>query len=252
MTTRAKTIARVHAPHVIAGLRHHFAAPEYRLLTEVRSENGIPESWRQADAIAVRVQGDGSLELDFVEVKCSRADWKIDRDDEQKSAPFRRYCRRMWLAVQAPWKRIVLTARELPGMWGLLEVDGRRVRVVEPAGENTGAEDPMHAPDLLRAMFAASGRAEDRAIAEAARGGQLAPLKMIDRPHLSRAHVGLVCGHAAVRPGDKVLPPRVACWGCAEGRPADLEVVLAMAEDLPEEQLEQLRQVVNEKVRRTA
>lgn len=50
----------------------------------------------------------------------------------------------------------------------------------------------------------------------------------VTRPHLSRTHLGLACGHVAPRPLTKVQPVRVPCSSCAAGRPAGKDVVEAM------------------------
>jgi hypothetical protein len=57
-----------------------------------------------------------------------------------------------------------------------------------------------------------------------------APVVVLLRPHLSRAHVGLGCHHATMLLAETV-PKKLPCPSCAAGRPADLEATEAATAD---------------------
>jgi hypothetical protein len=114
-----------------------------------------------------------------------------------------------------------LSPPHLPEGWGLITLGTGGAEVVREGVERQ-AEEPT--PAFLQALLRAGAR---ESTAETSR----AELVRITRPHLSRFHVGLACGHVAPMPMAKKMPDRVPCWSCAEGRPADLEVVKAILEE---------------------
>jgi hypothetical protein len=64
-----------------------------------------------------------------------------------------------------------------------------------------------------------------------------APLVRIKRPNLSWFEVGLECGHTPPRPLSKIMPEKLRCLGCAEGRPTDREFVEGAIDDANEDEL---------------
>jgi hypothetical protein len=208
---------------ILAGLRRHYPAPEWALLTEVRTATGDTEGLRIADVIAVSLWPSRGSRIHGIEIKLSRGDFLRERARPAKSAPFRALCSAWYLATPAPWKRLLLSRSELPDGWGLLEVGTGDPVVVVEAPERPRAE---LTPDFVLALLRAATRASE--IVQLAPG---VPVHAITRPHLARDLVGLACGHAAPRPLAKTMPSRVPCFGCAEGRPTDREIVLAAIED---------------------
>jgi len=218
------------ASAVLDKLRHLYPSPEWGTFSEVRSGTGTRvESVRYADALAVNLLAP-SWEIHGFEFKESRADFLREIARPGKSAPIAAWCCAWSLVVRAPWKRTVLAFSELPEGWGLIEIGTGRPSIVMPAAPREPA-DPPHTfvASLLRS---ASRLAEDDTAG--------APLSAITRPHLSRHHVGLACGHVAARPLAKVIPLRLPCFGCAEGRPADREVLEAAIDEASPELLEAL------------
>jgi hypothetical protein len=113
-----------------------------------------------------------------------------------------------------------------------LEIGTGAPRVVV-AAEEREAEEPT--PGFVRALLRAAAREDNAGDAGDELG--VGPLVEVSRPGLSRQHVGLGCGHAAARPLDKVLPPRVRCAGCAAGRPTDRELLDAAIDDASDDDL---------------
>lgn len=219
------------AARVFAGLRDVYAAPEWALLSEVRSATGQTEGLRIADVLAVNLWPSGKGHLHGIEIKVSRADAQRELRNHLKSEPFRRVCSSWWLAVPAPWKRVLLSISEVPDGWGLYEVGtGGAVEVVSAA-----VREPVDmTPEMTLALLRAATRAND---VDAVLRISGAPSQLVTRPHLSRDRVGLACGHVATKPLTKAMPLRLPCVACAEGRPPDREMVLAAIDDASAEDL---------------
>lgn len=191
----------------------------WALYTEIRSSTGGPsEGLRIADAVAVSLWPSMGLEVRGFELKESRADWLRELRAPQKAREVGRFCSRWSLVVPAPWKKIVLSLEELPEGWGLIEVGTGEPLVVRDS-EERAAVDPT--PAFLQSLLRAGARGSTSTT-----GG--APEVRISRPHLSRHHVGLACGHIAPTPLAKKMPDRTRCWSCAEGRPPDVEIARAV------------------------
>lgn len=221
--------------HVIAGLRQLYPAPGWALFTEVRSATGTCDVLRYADAVAVDLwpRGPGWRLFGF-EVKVSRADWLRERKRPEKSAPIKLFCAAWYLVTPAPWKNVVINLHELPERWGLIEIGTGRANIVRLA-EERDAEEPT--PGFVRALLRAAAH-DDAAAAEG--DDDQAPLVEINRPRLSRSHVGLLCGHVAPRPLAKTQPRRLPCFGCAEGRPTDRQLIEAAIDEASNEDLRAL------------
>ena len=100
------------------------------------------------------------------ELKLSRADFLRELRSPEKGAGIRRYCKRFWYVVLAPWKKTVLsTNTELPDYSGLLEIGTGAPRMIEPAIER-----------------------RQRAAHDQDSGPEGAPRCAITRPRLSRSH----------------------------------------------------------------
>lgn len=167
----------------------------------------------------------------------------------EKSAPIKAFCSAWYLAVPAPWKRIVLSLRELPRSWGLLEVGTGKPNVVLMAEERR-AEEPT--PGFLRALLRAASRDAAAAAELGIEDVAGAPLVEVNRPGLSHQNVGLECGHVVRRPLAKGHRPRLPCSGCANGRPPDREFIEAAIDDARDEDLRAFRQRIDERLRGAA
>ena len=137
------------------------------------------------------------------------------------------YASACWIAVPAPWHRVVPSKSLVPEGWGLLSVGTGAPMVIVPAAEREPVErlSPFELA-LLRAAVANTG--------EHAAGDAL--LVEVIRPFLSRGHVGLGCHHAAMSLA-KTTPERLPCLGCRDGRPTDPEAIEAAIADATLEQL---------------
>ncbi len=214
------------------GLAALYAPPAWALFTEVRSATGPHDVLRIADAIAVDTLERPRWRIHGFELKRDRKDWVREREDPAKSAPLRLFCAAWYLVTPAPWKRVVLSLRELPARWGLIEIGTGGAQVVQPAPERD-AEEPS-APFLQALLRAAARSAEDRRAALRSAEDRV-PQVEITRPGLSRERVGLACGHTAARPLAKALPRAAPCWSCADGQPTDRELVEAAIRDASED-----------------
>jgi hypothetical protein len=73
-----------------------------------------------------------------VEIKVSAGD--LRRETPEKSAPFVPYAAACWIAVPAPWHRIVPPKSPLPEGWGLVSVGTGAPEVIVPAMEREPVE----------------------------------------------------------------------------------------------------------------
>lgn len=234
---------------VLAGIRRLFPSPQWAVFAEVRSSNGANvEGLRIADAIAVDLwAGRERWNAVGFEIKVSRADLDRELRQPRKSQAIRRFCSRWYLAVPAPRKNVVSDLERIGEAWGVIEVGTGDPVVVREGVEMDALEPPV---GLLLALLRAAER-ERECDREAAAGPGLvaggAPSVPISRPNLSRTHVGLACGHAAMRPVLKILPARLPCLSCADGLPMDRDVVLAAIADASREDLAAFRQALAER-----
>ncbi len=126
-------------------LRKRYAAPEWALLEEVRSETGVGGPGRSADALAMCTWPSRGLEILGFEIKVTRQDWLKELKDPEKSAAIQKYCDRWW--VVAGNKNIVKPG-ELPPTWGLMIATRSRVII--------SVDAPKLAPEALDRAFVAS------------------------------------------------------------------------------------------------
>lgn len=123
-------IYQCNAGDVRLALRKRFAAPEWALFFEVANGTGANAS-RYADAIGMQLWESRGLGFTGFEIKVRRGDWLKELRDPAKAEEIAQFCRN-WYIVAA--KGIVLED-ELPELWGLIELDGRGLRVVKKAPE---------------------------------------------------------------------------------------------------------------------
>jgi hypothetical protein len=222
---------------ILDGIRKFYQAP-WILVTEVSSFLGEDmtgeEDKRRADVLAIRPGR--PIRIVGFEVKASRNDWQRERRDPQKARAWLPYCEAWYLVVESA-KEVIPDLGELVVgsgrdrcRWGLLEVGGgRRVRETEPEGLSPIPLTEDRWQGILRALAR-----------DTERGG--APLCKVTRPHLSRLHCGLDCGHVIPKPRDESKP--IPCPSCAIGAPMDLEVAEAVIGDAEIADLRRLREQI--------
>lgn len=214
---------------MISKLRELYPSPEWAFFEQVRSATGSGPDIRIADGIAVNLWRSKGVQVHGFEEKVSRADFQRELKQPDK-AKIAAYCSHFFLVVPAPWKRIVLSLGELPRGWGLIEIGTGCPVTVHEADERTAVRD-LDADFMRSLLRAATTQGGDAATIAGA------PLSVINRPGLSRSHVGLVCGHAAPMPLDKKMPAKVPCFACAAGQPAEIEVVETMIADADDDEV---------------
>jgi len=133
----------VNANDIRCALRTRYPAGSHALLWEVANATGSNQR-RFADAVAVGLWPSHGHEIEGIEIKVSRSDWKREIEHPEKSQPVYRYCNRWWLA--AP--KGLLEADELPSTWGLLELVGDTLRTKKKA--------PALTPEVPSIGFVAS------------------------------------------------------------------------------------------------
>ena len=236
---------RAEADHLVERLRELYAAPEWLLLSEVRTATGAGlEGARIADAVAINTYPGRALERHAFEVKRTREDFARELRAPEKRSAVASYCHRFWFVVPAPWKRVVLSSSELPEDAGLIEVGtGEPLPVFR-------APEPIMPPfepssDFYAALFRAAGRPVEREH----QGLGAAPLRSIVR-RLDRGFVALECGHRAPRPLGKHAPSRLPCFACDEDLPVHREVIVAALEEAGAEDLERYAAQIDRRRRR--
>jgi hypothetical protein len=218
--------ARSHERALTAKLVARYPPDRWALVPQVRSAlGGHPEGLRVADLLAVAFWPSDHGRVELVEIKVSATD--LGRETAEKSAPFAEYASACWIAVPAPWQRVVHAKGDLPDGWGLLSVGTGGPAEIVPA--------PARRPEKRLSPFAlALLRA---AVANTSEHPALdAPLVEVIRPFLSRGHVGLACHHVAMSLAKKT-PDKLPCLGCRDGRPTDPEAIEAAITDATPDQL---------------
>jgi hypothetical protein len=230
---RAKRLRAPTGSGILEKLRSElYPADEWVWCEQVRRELGIPDDLRIADAIAVARWPSAGQMIHGFEQKDKRGDWLNERNRPQKSAWMEEICGAIWLVIPAPRKLVIHDMAEVPRGWGLIEVGAGGCVVLQAAGELDRPGPPWA---FVCSLLAAAARPA------AAPGLDTGPRRAIDRPHLSRAHVGLVCGHVAARPlSVKDQTDAVPCMACALDLPPDVEVLEAKIADATPAPLDRL------------
>lgn len=137
----------VNAGMIRAALRKYFG-DNSAVLFEVGNSTGHGTN-RHIDAIAMGLWPSRGMEVEGVEIKVSRGDWKRELEDHAKADAIQRYCDRWWIA--AP--KGLIPPAELPATWGLMEYDdgNLRVKVKAPKLEPIPLSRPFVAAMLRRA-----------------------------------------------------------------------------------------------------
>lgn len=114
---------------IVEALRKLHPSPEWAFLPGCGNGTGGNRD-READALAMSLWPSRGIELHGFEVKSHRGDWLRERKDPEKAEAFAQRCHR-WSLVVADEK--IAPLAEVPPAWGLLVMDGRKLRVVRPA-----------------------------------------------------------------------------------------------------------------------
>ena len=118
------TTADVHA-----ALRLRYTQPEWALMFEVAASTGW--AGRYADAVSMSMYPSRGLAVHGHEVKVSRSDWGREMKNPDKAEAISRYCDYWWV-VTTPG---IVKDGELPMGWGLMELQGGRLKIVTKAAQ---------------------------------------------------------------------------------------------------------------------
>ncbi len=143
------------AAEMRAALARRFAAPAYGILFEVPDATGGQHS-RIADAIAMSLWPSRGLELNGIEIKVSRSDWRHELERPAKAEVWHRRCDRWWLATPTG---VVTSEAEVPATWGWLELKGDQFAVRREAAVN-GTPMPLDRL-LLASLFRRMSKSDD-------------------------------------------------------------------------------------------
>ena len=150
---------KITAAQVRAALQARYTAPRYALLFEVTDATGARHT-RSADALAMGCWPSMGLELEGMEIKVSRSDWRSELKKPQKAETIASYCDRWWL-VTAPG--VVQDEGEVPPAWGWMVWDGKRLVTARAA-----AKQPEPKPvnrDFLAALLRRAAKTDDAMVA---------------------------------------------------------------------------------------
>lgn len=100
---------------------------------------------RHADVVAMGLWPSRGLWLEGIEIKVSRSDWLSELRSPEKADAVAKFCDFWWLAVGDP---SIVQEGELPERWGLLVLDGTKLRMVKQA--------PKLEPEPLSREFVAA------------------------------------------------------------------------------------------------
>jgi hypothetical protein len=122
-------------------LRAHYCPPgnprkaeSYVLVEEARAGAAWAGNAGQCDLIAVGAWQSTGHERIGHEVKVSRSDWLRERADPTKADRFMRYCHRWYLVIPtAKGTTPIVEIDEVPASWGLMAVQGGRLRTFRKA-----------------------------------------------------------------------------------------------------------------------
>ncbi len=126
---KSQTTERWTEPKVFEAIRKVFPPPAFVLLPQVRNGTGYERSPRTADAVAISTWPSRGLYLAGIEIKVTLSDWRRELANAQKAHDIAKYCRYWYVAAPAG----VIPVGEVPETWGLVECNGKSVKIVKPA-----------------------------------------------------------------------------------------------------------------------
>jgi hypothetical protein len=115
---------------VFDALSRLWPSPAHVRLCSVRNGTGYSRKQaRTADGVVFSTWPSRGLWMAGVEIKVSRADWRRELANAEKSAEIQQYCNYWWVAAPAG----VVPIGELPETWGLVEVGAKSASVTKQA-----------------------------------------------------------------------------------------------------------------------
>lgn len=148
--SRKKPVVSMTAAMVRRILRNKYAPPAFAVFEELRNRTGYAgrERERYLDMLVMSLYPSDGLELTGLEIKVSRADFKKELLDPDKSDAFSRYVDRWYIAAPAE----LLPVEELPLNWGLMEVSaaGQLRKVKEAPKLNAAPLDRSFVAAMIR------------------------------------------------------------------------------------------------------
>jgi hypothetical protein len=195
-------------------IRSLYPHPGWGVYAEVSTATGDRDGGRRADFLAVACQPSGKGAVVLFEQKESKRDFDREVFSPEKGDAFGRYCTQRYFIVPAPWKSVVLTERQVPRGWGLLEVGTGSPREIVEAPKTQALEMPHEMVLSLLRAAAVQGTGAAVGVEE----------QVITFPNLGGGRVGLACGHTAVVMVKK-QPAKWPCFSCQAGLPTEVEVV---------------------------
>lgn len=134
------------AAEIEARLAKRFAAPEYAFMPQMGQGTGSTAG-RRADAVAFSLWPSRGLDLSGFEIKISRSDLASEIKNPEKAEAIQRFCDFWWLVTPVG---LTSEADMIPVTWGIMEVDGRGVKVKRQAPRLE--PQPLTRP-IIAAMF---------------------------------------------------------------------------------------------------
>lgn len=113
----------------VTWLREHLGKQGQIVLPQVRNGTGHTRTTRTADAIVVETWPSRGQSFTGVEYKRSRSDFLMELKHPAKAEEIGKYCK-FW-TVLTPHG--LVDPAELPELWGLWEIQGKRLLVTKPA-----------------------------------------------------------------------------------------------------------------------
>lgn len=112
-----------------AALKARYKTNEYALMWEVGDTTGSNVR-RHADAVVMNLWPSRGLDIEGIEIKVSRSDWRRELAIPEKSEPIQRFCNKWWVVAPSG----IVQLHELPSLWGLMEVNPNgAMRVIKAA-----------------------------------------------------------------------------------------------------------------------
>jgi hypothetical protein len=137
---------------------------------EVGDATGYRGRRRRADCIAMGLWPSRGIHLEGIEIKVSRSDWIAELKSPEKADAIGKYCDFWWLAVA---DETIVKDGELPANWGLLVLDGTKLRCAKQAPKlEAEALDRGFVAALLRRAAEAQDQVRAAAFAEGCEKGR--------------------------------------------------------------------------------
>ena len=134
-----------------AALRRYYKPQEYALMFEVSNSTGT-SARRHADAVAMNLWPSRGLQIEGIEVKVSRSDWRRELDNPAKAELISQYCDKWWVVTPEN----IVHDHELPALWGHMIVnDNGAIRVKKPAPKKDSVK-PLDRPFVAAMLRRAS------------------------------------------------------------------------------------------------